>query len=50
MAVAVAVVVAVSGDGAVAVAGLKKRFFNHVQIKILNQCFLVSMISMLRPG
>ena len=35
MAVAVAVAVAVSGGGAVAVAapvaGLKKRFFNHIQ-------------------
>ena len=37
MAVAVAVAVAVSGDGAVAVpvpvpvAGLTKRFFNHIQ-------------------
>ena len=31
MAVAVAVAVAVSGGGTVAVAGLTKRFFNHIQ-------------------
>ena len=31
MAVAVAVAVDVSGDGAVAVAGLTKRFLNHIQ-------------------
>ena len=31
MAVAVAVAVAVSVGGAVAVAGLTKRFFNHIQ-------------------
>ena len=46
MAVAVAVAVAVSGGGAVAVAvpvaGLTKRFFNHIQ-KDRNQCLELSI-------
>ena len=39
MAVAVAVAVAVSGGGSVAVAGLTKRFFNHIQKKISYSMF-----------
>ena len=35
MAVAVAVAVAVSGGGSVAVAGLTKRFFDHIQKDLL---------------
>ena len=35
---AVAVAVSAGGAVAVAVAGLTKRFLNHIQIRFLNQC------------
>ena len=53
---AVAVAVAVSGGGAVAVAGavagLTKRFFNHIQkdflINVLNQDVRISIFNVIR--
>ena len=43
---AVAVAMAVSGGGAVAVAvtGLTKRNFNHIQKRFLNQCLGLALI------
>ena len=50
---AVAVAVAVSRGGAVAVAvpvaGLTKRFFNHIQKDFLNQCLGLTLATDLRP-
>ena len=44
MAVAVAVAVAVSRGGAVAVAGLTKRFFNHIQTDFLINVWGYSLV------
>ena len=49
MAVAVAVAVAVSGGGAAAVAGLTKRFFNHIQKDFLIDVWVYNCCNTVSP-